>query len=321
MSVKRSGPIESDSTTTIYVRNLKKSAGRFIVLFFLFTFILTLIKFPFDKIEGLAKSFVQKELKQNAHLNVQMEEFNLSLLFGLKVSAVKVAIQDASPHPAFAGWMKFDSVEISPSLFSLLFGQQIVTAKLVQGKAQVDLFGVKTAKSVKLNLQLKEVDLLKLPITDMLAHVQTFGVLNGKADISMNPDDLTSLSGLVDVKLSDWGLNAQTIFGFKLPHVGVSQGILQLDFKTSKMMITKFELGVAPYDKDDLYGRVHGDLQLVRVFAESVANFTMTFSLSEKIFKAIPFLDQLISDGKQLDGTYSYKVSGPLNNLEREPVK
>ena len=116
-------------------------------------------------------------------------------------------------------------------------------------------------------------------------------------------------------------IDPQTIVGFAIPQLAISEGLIDVGFDKAKAVDPqRFTLGKPGATTDDLHGTITGDASLSRTWPASNLNVRADFGVSQNVLHAFVLLDALLGAGKQPDGSYSFKLNGPFNALNPTPI-
>jgi len=283
------------------VRGPAKLVGLgFLFLGLVLTF--TLFKLPEAKITALIQGHVQSALDP---LGIYLSDRgrSLSLLFGIRyrLDHPTLELRDQTR-------IDLDELEVNPKLLSLFTGRAGASAILKQGKSEVRLDGFAKKDQVEADLDLIDIDLAKFGLL-AFAGIKGSGMIAGKGHIQGAPSDLATLNGSLEFKLKNVQLDEQMIYAFKVPSLSVSEGTLSVEIKGGKLLMKNVQLG---RQNDDVIVSLTGDIALNRFINSSTLNLRAVFSLSPKVIASFSFLETMLSGGKQTDGKYAFKLTGPL---------
>jgi type II secretion system protein N len=286
----------------------KKSIRWFLIGAFLTSF-LTMVKFSRSaQLDMLIQSAVLSQLAGQG-VPLQFERLHFSFIpFFLELQNPTFQFSDRS--------YLFDRIRISPSLFRLIQGQYGGSFFLSQKKSQIRGFVLGKKNTGDLSLVLNDVVLEQIGILQMLSGISLKGNLSGKVDLKKTTSEMKSLQGHVQLTGSKIVFDEQKIKDFKVLELHFSQLAVDIQVEQAVLLVNKLELGVAPFDQDDVHGIVTGKLELKEDFMESIADLQVQFGFSEKVLKSFFILDQLLASAKKPNGNYEYTLTGPLNKIE-----
>ncbi len=278
----------------------------------------TVIKLPDEKIKGTINSMIANQLSTQG-ITFSASESDLSYGFGISyiLKGVSLRFSSASTPPAL-----IEKIEVSPSLFTLLFGGVGGALEIQQGEGRLSSsFSIKKT-NISFDFKAKKMDIGKLGLLSALAGIQGSVVLDGKGSVEGDWKSPSTLEGSASLQLSRLTLDAQSIMGFPIPKIHVSEGNIEFTAEKAKVLIKNFQLGKAGLTPpDDLHGNLSGDITLTKQWESSTMNLKTRFSLSESILKSLVLLDAILGSGKQPDGGYSFSLSGPFFAPVAAPVK
>ena len=116
-------------------------------------------------------------------------------------------------------------------------------------------------------------------------------------------------------------IDAQSIFGFPIPKILVSEGNADIEIQDGKAQIKTFKLGKPGHVEDDIQATLTGQVILGKFWAASKVDLNTRFSLSQNILKPLILLDAILGSGKQPDGSYAFHLTGPILSPTPSPLK
>ena len=144
----------------------------------------------------------------------------------------------------------------------------------------------------------------------ILSNLKKSGAINGTGSFSGDFRVPNTLDGDLHLDLSKVVIEQQSLAGFALPRMSVSEGKIEVATEKGKLLFKNVKLGKAG---DDLRATVTGDMVLGKSWDSSIVNAKVNFSLSEGVTKALVLVDALLAPGKQPDGSYTYTLAGALS--------
>ena len=267
----------------------------------------TLIKLPDDRLKNYIDGTLNSVLAQRG-IAISSTDSHMSYLFGISYVMKGVTLMGPPPSPP----IHIQKVEISPSLLSLLVGKFGGSLFIQDGEGSLNSsFSMKGSK-ISASGKLKKFDIGKAGLLTLAADIQASAVLDGNFSISGDFSVPSSLDGSTAIHLSQVIIDPQTIAGFSIPRLSISEGIIDLTFDQGKATIKTFQLGKTGNPADDLKGTLTGDATLAKQWESSTLNLKSRFSLSENVLKAFVILDVILGGGKQPDGSYAFSLIGPI---------
>jgi type II secretion system protein N len=275
----------------------------------------TLLKLPEDRIKNYAQGMIAAQLAPKG-ITFTAERGYVSVGWGLSYVMKNVTLILPGPDaPA-----KIDKLSVSPSILPLIFGYQGGTIWAYQGdgtlSASFSMKGTQFSGSFKA----KGVDLGKLGVLPITAGIRGSAVATGSGSFSGDLAAPSTLGGEAELDLGKVVLEPQSIMGFSVPRIQLSEGKISLNADKGKATIRAFKLGKAG-SADDIQANASGDVLLGRNWESSTLNAKINFKLSENILKSFVFIDALLSAGKQGDGSYTFSLTGSLTAPQFLPVK
>lgn len=276
----------------------------------------TLIKLPQDRIKAYVLGNINASLADQG-ITYTAKDTTISYLFGIKLNLQQVTLTLPPPIPK----LTLDEVNVSPSILSLLIGKYKAHIEIKNQKTLLDgTFSVKGSQ-LHTSFQAEEIDLGKLGVFTLAAGIHGSAMLSGSGDISLNLADYSSTEGSLSVRLKNLGLEPQTLFGFSVPKISISEAIAYFESANGKLLIKEFKLGKSGNKEEDLHGSLTGTLTLAKRLESSQMDLKTNFGFSENVMKSFILFETLLGAGKQSDGTYSYNLKGPLLAPVPTPMK
>jgi hypothetical protein len=302
---------------------LIKGSGWLLTGFFFLLFF-TLLKLPDDRIAPFIDAKIQEQLRGTG---MSYSAARTRLKIGLGLTYV---LENATLNlPPPSGSYYFDKVSISPTFLSLLTGKLGADVEITGGKGVADLSVTANQSSQSVSFKLKDIaigefgkapgsseppppiDFMNPNPMTILANLKKSGSLSGSGSFSGNFAVPNSLDGQASLAINKLVLDQQSLMGFALPRMAVSESKAEVSIGKGKLLFKDVKLGKSP--ADDLRATLTGDMVLGKQWDTSVMNAKVTFSLSETVMKALVLIDALLAPGKQPDGSYSYTINGALN--------
>jgi type II secretion system protein N len=292
----------------------KKKILKIIIWIFYGIFCLLLFTFwklPEDRIKGLIDSNLSALLSEKG-IKYTSKDSHLSLFTGIKYTLKDVTLTFPPPAPP----AHLDQIQITPALFSMLFGKLGGNLWTKQGEGELSLnFSIKNT-TLSLNLQSKKMDLGKTGLFPILTTLQGSAILDGYGSMTGDLSLPSSLEGTINFQFKKIGIDPQSVMIFAVPRLQVSEGTINLEVEKSKIAIRSFKLGKGS-DKvtdEDVAGTITGDITLGKQWENSTLNLKTRFRLSDNVTRAFVLLDSILTGSKQADGSYSYSLSGPISS-------
>lgn len=289
-----------------------------VALFFFSLLFFTIFKLPDTRIKGHLNAFISKTLMQ-AGYTFTANESSLSVGLGIHYTLKGVTI---SPRFQAQSIVKIDTIELSPSLLSLLTGKISASIIAETGKGVLTgNFGVRGSQG-SLSAELKQVNLAQSPLALLLQGLQVSSHINGTINVEGNLQDPRSLQGAVDLSLSKIDLDKQTVSGFPVPRTQISGAKINLVFNQGKVQIKNLTLGSMQNPGDDIAGKVEGDILIQQRLEASGLNLMSHFNVAPNYLQnsEIFLVQSFIAPGKGSDGSYRFKIYGPLSAPSADPV-
>ena len=267
----------------------------------------SIMKLPESKLKALIQGTLSSTLSaQGIQFTSAESDLSISPL-GIRYFMKGVSLK----KPPEERGLVLETVKVSPSILSMIAGKLGASFAVSQGDGS--LTGSFSGKNsdVFLSFNASGLNLGKMGVLPFLAGIQGTLNLEGSGSVSGDFADPKSLNGSIKLNLSKIVFDAQSIQGFAIPKLSISEGTLEFEINQGKVSLTTVKIG-KPGSADDLIASASGDIQLARVMDSSVLNIKTKFSLSQNITKAFVLIDAILGPAKQAGGGYAYTINGAL---------
>ncbi len=298
--------------------NFKLKRASWFLFGLLCLLIFTVLKLPRDPIKASIRDLLTQALaQQGASFSVGEEDLSIFLLPSYQMKKVTLTL----PPPAETAHV--DRITLSPTFLPLFLGRWGGEIQIQQGAGRIQA-SVSNRKSFFAgSFQTEQFDLGKLGLLPLLLGIQGSGILDGKGSVSTDLQALNQSEGTLQLQLSKLSFEPQSIAGFALPKLAVSEASVQLAIQQGKAKIITCRVGKAGSSLapgDDIRATVTGDITLGKTPETSTLNLKTNFAFSETILKSFMLLDALLGPGKQSDGSYSFALTGSVMNPISQPL-
>lgn len=306
-------PGEADSTLTSRQKIMRRVGWGVFAFFTLIVF--TLMKLPEDRVKAYIDGNISALLAPRG-ISYSAGDSSLSVLFGITYTLKDVTLTFPPPSPQ----ARIDQIEISPSFLSLLIGKFGGSLWIKAGNGTLSSsFSVKNPEA-SLSFKAKKLDLGRLGLIPALLGVRGSGLLEGTASLSGNMLIPSTVEGAVDLRLTQVAMDPQSIEGFAVPRLALSEVIANLEISRAKATIKTLRIGKQGNAADDIQGVLTGEITLTKLWEMSNLNLKAHFGFSENVMKSFALLDMLLASGKQADGTFAFSLTGPLASPIPTPI-
>lgn len=304
-------PTEADTPPSRGRKLFANIAWTFLGLFALTFF--TLAKLPDAKIKSWVESGISNVLSPRG-ITLTAEQSELSFLFGIQYVMKNVTLDFPPPQPP----ARIDEIRVSPAFLPMLAGKLGASIEIKSGKGSAVFTGAFRGGTVSGTLRADQFDVGSIALLKLITDVNGSAVVTGKADFSGSTEDWTTLDASVQLDLSKISIPSQSIQGFSIPALNMSQGQVDVVIDHGKGQIRSLKIGKHDSTTDDIKATITGDLVFGKSLQNSTCNLKANFSLSESLLKSFVLLDAILAQGKQPDGSYAYRLEGPL--LSPNPI-
>jgi type II secretion system protein N len=276
----------------------------------------TLFKLPDDRIKTIIDGHISAALAQRG-ISYTATEGKLSLFFGLTYRMRDITLNFPPPAPP----VRIEQVKVSPSILSFIMGKKAATIELKNAGGYLHAYFSMKGTKFSTSFKSEKLDLGKIGVLPIAAGIQGSAVLDGKASLDGDMYIPSTLDGDIGVQLARVQIEPQSIMGFNIPKIEISEAVIDANLGHGKIAIKTARIGKAGNTSDDLRGTVNGDVTLNKSWNTSTLNLKTQFSLSESILKSFMLLDALLGVGKQADGSYAFSLTGPATSPMPTPIK
>jgi len=275
----------------------------------------TILKLPDDRLKSYINGNISAVLAQK-DITFTAGETHLSMLFGLTYTLKDVTLSPPPPSPP----IRVEKIKISPALLPLLFRRVGGNLEIENGKGELDAsFSFKDSEG-DLSFKTKKLDIGKLGLLPLLADVQASAIFGGTGKISGDMNVPNTLTGSIDLKFNKGVIEPQSIMGFSIPRLNISEGVVDVTFGKGKAILKTISLGKTGNKSDDVQANASGEMALGKNWDATTLNAKAKLSLSEAVLKAFVLLDAILGNGKQPDGSYAFSLTGPLSAINPTPL-
>lgn len=296
----------STEMTSLNIKNRRPARFVFLLItFFALLFVFTLFKLPQNKITQLIQGYVQSALDpMGIYLSDRGRELSILKGFQYRLDHPSLELPDGTR-------IELDELTVQPSLLSLLTGKPGATLEVIQGASTIVIDAKGKADQFQANIKIQDADLGKLGVLAYAGNLKGSGLISGTVDLAGAPQDIVSWAGGVQLDLKKVRIDEQTLMGFSLPSIQVSEGKIDVKIENGKAVVKTVTLGKGA---DDIILGLTGDIALNRAITYSTLNLRVAFSFSDRVKQNISLLESIISPGKGADGKYAFKLNGSLGS-------
>ena len=276
--------------------------------------IFTLMKLPQAKITSLIQGVVQSSLDPyGIYISDHGRELSIWKGFQYRLIQPTLELPDMT-H------IELEEIVVSPKFSALLSGKAGAAVSITQviekspaktELAKINLDGMIRGDLIDANVSIDSLDIGKFGILTFAAGLKGAGTLNGNIHIEGHLADLPSLTGNVNLKLSKVRIEEGKVFFLTIPEILISEGTVDAQIANGKVLIKQFQIGKPA---DDITLAVTGDLALNKNINSTSLNLRSVIGFSDKVKQKMSMLEAIMSEGKQADGRFVYKLTGTLQS-------
>ncbi|MBC7692462.1 MAG: type II secretion system protein GspN [Methylotenera sp.] len=280
-------------------------------------FFFTLVNLPQARIKNFIQGTLTNALSTSG-IQMTSSESNLSMgLLGLGYELKNVTLKKPPSEAA----LTIEGLSVTPKLTALILGQLGAKLSLNQGDGFLKASYAGKGSEMSLSFDGKDLNLGKMGVLPYFAGIKGTAQLAAEGSVSGDSANPATLNGNVKFNLNKIVIDSQKLYGFDVPRLAISEGVIDLQIAQGKATITSFRLGKAGSMTDDIVANATGDFQLAKQMELSTINVKAKFTLSQNILKAFSLIDALLGAGKLPDGSYSYTLTGQLLQPTPTPAK
>lgn len=276
-----------------------------VFLFFSCLIVFTLAKLPEAKTTALMQGYLQSALDPyGVYITDQGREFSIWRGFTYKLIHPTIELSDQTR-------IEMDEISASPKLLSFLMAKPGVKIELIQGGSVITLNGSGRGDKIDADIKLSQVNIGKLELLSYFAQIKGSGLITGEFKVNGSLSDLSTLNGEGAFQLKSIQIEEQLVMGFQLPAMKIAEGVIDFTIVGGKVQIKTVQLGKPT---DDLNLQMTGDIALKSNLNSSIFNTRIVFGFSDKVKQSLGMLDAILTNAKQSDNRYAYKLTGALGN-------
>ncbi len=286
------------------------------VFFFVCLVFFTYRGFPL----GLVQSRIEREVHRRTGMKMTAGQMNLLFPNGIEAKTVRLMKESDQPDkPGIVILLPEISARISPLS---LFGSSkdfSFSGQLLTGKVEGDIHLSKG--SIKLKTSLHSVDLGRLPFWKDLLGMAFAGKLTAKGDLSLNPKDIKTTKGTLELSLVQGSIGQGTIKGLSTPSINLGKTVANLEIDKGKINIKSFNV-----HSDDLEASMEGYFLLQKQLSQLSARCKLRVKPSADFLGRNPKFKDIINlsgmnRAKDKDGFFSYSMYGRLTHPQFRAAK
>ena len=254
---------------------------------------------------------------QGATLSSAEEDLSFLLLPSYEMKKVTLTL----PPPGEV--VHLEKISVSPLFLPLFLGRAGAEVQIQQGKGKLNASFSNRNTFFSTTFQAENLDLGRLGVLPLFLKIQGNGMVDGKGSISTDTQAWNQSDGSINLQLSKISIEPQTIMGFSIPKISVSEGVIQASLEQGKIKISALKLGKAGGSgatADDIHAVLSGEIVLGKMLETSTLNLKAKFSFSENFLKSFMLLDTILGAGKQSDGSYAFSLTGSAMSPVSQPL-
>jgi type II secretion system protein N len=275
----------------------------------------TILKLPDDRLKEIVQGNISNALAQK-QMSMTAGKTVISLFPRVFYSMSDITLNLPPPQSS----THIDRIEVAPSFAALFTGKLGASITIDNADGNMSMLAAFRGSHIAVKFNADKMDLGKVGLLPALAGISGSLVVTGKGSFSIDGDALNQTDGELQLALSHILIDSQAISGFNIPKISISQGKLDMDMNQGRGVIKSLNLGQQSSATDDIKANFSGDLNLGKTLQMSTINVRGTFSFSTAVLKGLSLLEMILAPGKQPDGSYSYKIAGPLLSPNPSPA-
>ncbi len=300
---------ESDKLSNTEQRSptIKKKNLLFIGIFFFIIFIIA--KLPDDKIQRLILSSMKIKFQEAGYL-INSEAIRVGIFTGLRLKMTNTDIRSLDNDKEE---IKIEHLSVRPHLFSMLMSMKkfSLNAELLGGEID-GMIGLSQTGFTS-DLEIENLSIEKASLLKKFILVQLSGILNSNINLTFSANEPIKSSGKLSLSLKNIRLPEQSISGFLLPSIQVSEAQIESQMESGKLLLKDSWIGKDINKGDDIVINVGGDISLNMPVERSQLNLKAVMTLSPKMKEKLPVY--LLDSYKCPDGRYGMRFNGMLMSI------
>lgn len=279
----------------------------------LFSFLAFFIaKLPADRLGPYALEY----LSQQTAYEWRAQKTELGLLLGPSITFKELEIVRRGFGASQRPLLKLDSVTLRPQLLSMIplpgLREAAQAASFELEAFQGSASGVFTASpgGVALELSGSGMKLEKMDFLRAEADLDLRGTVNTLKMDFRGPGKLSRSEGNIDLQATGFQMDPAGLnLGLPLPMLEIGPVVIRATIRAGRL---SFERGALGGTGRDVEINAEGGLNLKDPFEFSDLDLRLRLKVSEKITKALPYVETMLAPNKRADGYYGLKLSGNL---------
>jgi type II secretion system protein N len=272
-------------------------------IFWLLVF--TVLKLPEDRLQNYIQGSLSALLAPKG-ITFTSKKAHLSILSGVSYSLEDIELN--LPAPSLP--VHLEKIVVYPSIFSSILGSPGGSIEVTEGGGKLAASVTMQKNAFNLSYQLTKFDIGKIGLLPVLANFQGSAVIDGAGSLSGELDKPATLSGNIQLNFKNVLIDQQSIAGFSIPRLTISEGKTNFFIEKGKVDVRSFSLGKPGNANDAITGTITGDGNLANPLMLSTMNIRANFSLSDSVHQAFSLIDALLGNMKMPDGSYAMAITG-----------
>lgn len=285
-------------------------------LFFLASFaVFTALKLPEARVKAYVVGTLSSMLSAKG-VTLTAAKGRLSFLFGVSYALQDVTLTFPPPEPP----ARIERIVVAPSLLGLLLGRLGGTVKIENGDGWLKAAAWTRGGTVSVDLEADAFNLARVGALQLASGYKGGATLSGEASFRGELALPSTWRASAQLGLAKIVFENQAVMGFSIPRLVISEGAVDLEADEGKAQVKSLRLGKPGSTTDDLTVNVTGSINLGKQAETSTLDLVARFNVSQTITKAFFLLEGLLKAGRQADGSYAYKLTGPITLPIPAPV-
>jgi len=302
------------------------------------------LTFPHDKLRDRLVTEFNTSQTGPSPSRLELDDVSWYYFTGIEAEGVRwirpapepaAAAEGGKPAAAKPKVLVLDEVHASVSLLRWLFGTTSVSFGVEGLGGEAYGHYVDSGDERELELELEQIDVGQTPLAEMVGLPMT-GTLASMLELQMPERDLGKANGKLDLSIEGLTIGdgkAKIRDTIALPPLNVGRLELSAEAADGKLEIKRFSA-----NGPDAQLNLEGQIRLRDSFDNSLAELNITFKFSDayknkndltrglfgapnSVVPGVFDLDPRMKRAKAPDGTYGFRVSGPLSNPSFTPSR
>lgn len=283
------------------------------IFFFLFLISFTVLKMPQDKIHRWVIGTLNQQVSMMG-MQISADEGSIGFGPSLQYEMKGIKVSKFATNKVLV----LSKLSISPAFRGLLEGKLGADIKIEEGSGLIEGSVFIKGQDMDLKLDIQGVNLGRIGALSFFTGLEGTLELRGDIDLRGNTQSLSSFEGTTKLLLSRIRIDEQMFRGFQIPLLNIADGAINTSFSSGRLNLSDVRLGKLG-GTDDLKLVAGGSIKLGQYIYNSDLDLKMKLGISKPLPSSYTvIIDMILGPMKQPDGTFAFKLSGPIESARPE---